>query len=101
AGREAANDRADMELGLISMSELYAQRGLDFRSEMAKRAEDMSFIVNLAKTTGIPVEMLYKPTNIQPGTLAPLAPNAYVDSEADTSSVDALIDQNEDPNSAS
>ena len=98
AGREAANDRADMELGLISMSELYAQRGLDFRSEMAKRAEDMSFIVNLAKTTGIPVEMLYKPTNIQPGTLAPLAPNAYVDPEDDTSSADALIDQNEDPN---
>jgi capsid protein len=97
AGREAANDRADMELGLISMSELYAQRGLDFRSEMAKRAEDMSFIVNLAKTTGIPVEMLYKPTNIQPGTLAPLAPNAYVDPEDDNSSPDALINQNEDP----
>ena len=98
AGREAANDRADMELGLISMSELYAQRGLDFRSEMAKRAEDMSFIVNLAKQTGIPVEMLYKPTNIQPGTLAPLAPNPYVDSEDDVSSPDALINQNEDPN---
>jgi capsid protein len=98
AGREAANDRADMELGLISMSELYAQRGLDFRSEMAKRAEDMSFIVNLAKATGIPVEMLYKPTNIQPGTLAPLAPNAYVDPEDDNSSPDALINQNEDPN---
>ena len=98
AGREAANDRADMELGLISMSELYAQRGLDFRSEMAKRAEDMSFIVNLAKTTGIPVEMLYKPTNIQPGTLAPLAPNAYVDPEDDTSSPENLINQNEDPN---
>ena len=97
AGREAANDRADMELGLISMSELYAQRGLDFRSEMAKRAEDMSFIVNLAKQTGIPVEMLYKPTNIQPGTLAPLAPNAYVDPEDDMSSPDALINQNEDP----
>jgi len=97
AGREAANDRADMELGLISMSELYAQRGLDFRSEMAKRAEDMSFIVNLAKTTGIPVEMLYKPTNIQPGTLAPLAPNAYVDPEDDNSSPEALMNQNEDP----
>jgi hypothetical protein len=57
----------------------------------------MSFIVNLAKSTGIPVEMLYKPTNIQPGTLAPLAPNAYVDPEDDNSSPDALINQNEDP----
>ena len=98
AGREAANDRADMELGLISASELYAQRGLDFRSEMAKRAEDMAFIVNLAKQTGIPVEMLYKPTNIQPGTFAPLSPKPYVDPEDDNSSPDALINQNEDPN---
>lgn len=97
AGREAANDRADMELGLISMSELYAQRGLDFRSEMAKRAEDMSYIVNLAKQTGIPIEMLYKPTNVQPGTLAPLAPNPFVEPEADNSSTDSLINQNVDP----
>jgi len=99
AGREAANDRADMELGLISASELYAQRGLDFRSEMAKRAEDMAFIINLAKSSGIPVEMLYKPTNIQPGTFAPLASNAFVDPMADNSSAENLIDQNEDPNS--
>jgi len=98
AGREAANDRADMELGLISASELYAQRGLDFRSEMAKRAEDMAFIINLAKSSGIPVEMLYKPTNIQPGTFAPLAPNAFVDPELDNSSAENLIEQNEDPN---
>lgn len=98
AGREAANDRADMELGLISMSELYAQRGLDFRSEMAKRAEDMAFIVNLAKQTGLPVEMLYKPTNVQPGTIAPIAPSPFVDPEDDNSSADALINQNEDPN---
>ena len=97
AGREAANDRADMELGLISASELYAQRGLDFRSEMAKRAEDMAFIINLAKTSGIPVEMLYKPTNIQPGTFAPLAPNAFSEPESDNSSAENLIDQNEDP----
>jgi capsid protein len=98
AGREAANDRADFELGLISASELYAQRGLDYRSEMAKRAEDMSYLVNLAKATGIPIEMLYKPTNIQPGTFAPLAPNAFVDPELDNSSAENLIEQNEDPN---
>jgi len=66
---------------------------------MAKRAEDMAFIINLAKTSGIPVEMLYKPTNIQPGTFAPLAPNAFVEPEADNSSAENLIDQNEDPNS--
>ena len=67
AGREAANDRADIEMGLMSMSELYSQRGMDFREEMQKRAQDMKFVVELAKSMGIPVEMLYKPTN---GSLA-------------------------------
>ena len=61
AGREAANDRADVEMGLLSMSELYAQRGLDFRTEMDKRANDMAFIIEKAKSAKIPVWMLYKP----------------------------------------
>lgn len=61
AGRDAANDRNDVEMGLLSMSELYAQRGLDFRSEMDKRANDMAFIIKKAKDAGIPFWMLYKP----------------------------------------
>ena len=61
AGRDAANDRADLELGLLSPSELYAQRGLDYRSEMDKRANDMAFIIEKAKSAGIPFWMLYKP----------------------------------------
>ena len=61
AGRDAANDRNDVEMGLLSMSELYAQRGLDFRTEMDKRANDMAFIIEKAKTAKIPVWMLYKP----------------------------------------
>jgi len=61
AGREAANDRADVELGLLSMSELYAQRGLDMRSEMVKRAKDFKFIFELAKAEGLPTWTLYKP----------------------------------------
>ena len=60
-GRDAANDRSDVEMGLLSMSELYAQRGLDFRSEMRKRASDMTFIIDEAKKAGIPFWMLYKP----------------------------------------
>ena len=61
AGRDAANDRNDVEMGLLSMSELYAQRGLDFRSEMDKRANDMAYIIEKAKAAKIPVWMLYKP----------------------------------------
>ena len=69
AGREAANDRADVEMGLLSMSELYAQRGLDFRTEMDKRAADMVHIQNLAKQYGIPFELLFRPTNTPIGTV--------------------------------
>ena len=70
AGREAANDRADIEMGLMSMSELYGQRGLDFRSEMEKRAADMAHIQNLATQYGIPFELLFRPTNTPLGTVA-------------------------------
>lgn len=69
AGREAANDRADIEMGLMSMSELYSQRGMDFREEMEKRAQDMAYIVDLAKRTGVPFELLYRMTNAQPGSV--------------------------------
>jgi capsid protein len=61
AGRDAAQDRADVELGLLSMSELYAQRGLDLKTEMAKRAKDMKYIRDLAEAEGIPMWTLYKP----------------------------------------
>jgi capsid protein len=69
AGREAANDRADVEMGLLSMSELYAQRGLDFRTEMQKRAADMVHIKNLAEEYGIPFELLFRPSNTPVGTI--------------------------------
>jgi len=69
AGREAANDRADVEMGLLSMSELYAQRGLDFRTEMQKRASDMVYIQDLSKTYGIPFELLFRPSNTPVGTV--------------------------------
>ena len=69
AGREAANDRADIEMGLMSMSELYSQRGMDFREEMEKRAADMAFIRDLASRNGIPFELLFKQSGTAPGTI--------------------------------
>jgi capsid protein len=68
-GRDASNDRADVEMGLLSMSELYAQRGLDFRTEMKKRASDMVHIQKLAAEYGIPFELLFRPTNTPLGTV--------------------------------
>ena len=69
AGREAANDRADVEMGLLSMSELYAQRGLDFRTEMQKRASDMVYIQDLSVKYGIPFELLFRPSNTPVGSV--------------------------------
>jgi hypothetical protein len=40
--------------------------------------------------------MLYKPTNVQPGTIAPLAPTPYVEESDAGLNADELIDQNED-----
>lgn len=92
AGREASNDRADIELGLMSMSELYAQRGLDFRTEMQKRAEDMKYISDLATVSGIPLWTLYKPgfNWLQKGEGKPTS--AEVQMEA--SQPDQPVDQN-------
>ena len=56
-------------MGLLSMSELYAQRGLDFRTEMQKRAADMVFMQDLSKQYGIPFELLFRPTNTPIGTV--------------------------------
>jgi capsid protein len=69
-GRDASNDRADVEMGLLSMSELYAQRGLDFRTEMKKRASDMVHIQKLAAEYGIPFELLFRPSNTPVGTIS-------------------------------
>ena len=91
AGREAANDRADVEMGLLSMSELYAQRGLDFRSEMQKRAADMAHIKELAAEYGIPFELLFRPTNTPVGTVQP----AELEIESESEGEDEPADQEE------
>jgi capsid protein len=100
AGREAANDRADVEMGLLSMSELYAQRGLDFRTEMSKRASDMVHIKDLAEQYGIPFELLFRPSNTPVGTISgdveegPEAPQAEpAEDDIDDDDSDVTPDQ--------
>ena len=106
AGRDAANDRNDVEMGLLSMSELYAQRGLDFRTEMDKRANDMAFIIEKAKTAKIPVWMLYKPDFnwLQQGQLntqmpEDVAENLGVEEPEDESSDMEEPESEDEPNS--
>jgi hypothetical protein len=61
AGRDAAQERADLEMGLLSLGEIYGQRGLDFKQEATKRANEMVFLKELAEEKDLPFWMLYKP----------------------------------------
>jgi len=99
AGREAANDRADVELGLLSMSELYAQRGLDFRTEMQKRAEDMKYISDLAQVAGIPLWTLYKPgfNWLQKGEGKPTAAEATMATPEEQQTINQDFTEDEQP----
>jgi capsid protein len=82
AGRESASDRADLEQGRISFSEDFGGRGYDFKSEMTKRADDLSFIKELADKRGLAFELLYRPSNTPIGTVE------AVDSEDEPAAID-------------
>jgi capsid protein len=62
AGREAQQNRADVEMGLKTLSQSFGELGLDFEEEMRVRARNARFLVDLADEFGIPLEMLWKPS---------------------------------------
>jgi hypothetical protein len=69
AGRESASDRADLEMGRLSFSEDFGLRGLDFKTELEKRAADIAHIKATAEKHGIPFELLFRPSNTPVGTI--------------------------------
>lgn len=69
AGREAQQNRADVEMGLKTLSEHFAEQGMDFEEEMRIRAQNARRILDLAAEYSIPLEMLWRPgggTNATP-----------------------------------
>lgn len=62
AGREAQQNRADVEMGLKTLSDHYAEVGADFGEEIERRAVDAKLILETATKYGVPVEMLWKPS---------------------------------------
>jgi capsid protein len=70
AGRESASDRADLEMGRLSFSEDFGLRGLDFKTELEKRAADIAHIKATAEKHGIPFELLFRPSNTPVGTIS-------------------------------
>lgn len=67
AGRDATAHRADVEMGLCTLSDSYAERGMEFREEMRRRADDFVYIRQLAEETGVPFEILWR--TIRPDAL--------------------------------
>ncbi|MEI8313099.1 MAG: hypothetical protein WCH98_20310, partial [Verrucomicrobiota bacterium] len=69
AGREAQQNRADVEMGLKTLSEHFAEQGMDVEEEMRIRAQNARRILDLAAEYRIPLEMLWRPgggTNATP-----------------------------------
>ena len=52
-GRDAAAGREDYKLGLTTLQELYADRGLHWEDEVEKRITEQRFVLDLAKKHGI------------------------------------------------
>jgi capsid protein len=70
AGREAQQNRADVEMGLKTLSDHYAELGADFGEELERRAADAKLILETAKKYGVPPELLWKPAALtaRPGS---------------------------------
>ena len=62
AGREAQQNRADVELGIKTIAEHFAEQGMDFEDEMRVRAQNARRILDLAKEYNVPLELLWKPS---------------------------------------
>ena len=62
AGREAQQNRADVETGLKTLSESYAELGLDFEEQAEVRAQDARLLLDLAAKYNIPLDLLYRPS---------------------------------------
>ena len=61
AGREAQQNRADVEMGLKTLSDHFQELGADFGEEIERRAADARRILETARKYDVPVEMLWKP----------------------------------------
>ena len=60
AGRDAQNERADLEMGRNTLEDDFAARGIQFEKAMRKRAKNFLFLKRLAEETGLDREDLFR-----------------------------------------
>ena len=63
AGREASANQKDIEMGLKTLSDHYAELGADFRQEVRRRAADAKLINDTATEFGVPPSSIFAPAN--------------------------------------
>lgn len=79
AGRDSANERADLEMGRTLPSDDFQSRGMGFEKAIRKKARDLAYIDKVAKDTGIDPNRLWKQGINQPATPAGQPPQPAVD----------------------
>jgi lambda family phage portal protein len=63
AGRESAANQKDVEMGLKTLSDAYAELGMDYRQEVRRRAADAKLINDTAAEFGVPPSAIFAPAN--------------------------------------
>jgi lambda family phage portal protein len=74
AGRESLQNREDVKAGLKTLSDHFAELGMDFEEEAERRARDIAHLQELAKKYDIPLQMLFASGVATPPVEAPTGP---------------------------
>ncbi len=69
AGRDAQQNRMDIESGLKTLTENYLEEGLDPKEKMRENAVEKRYLLDLTKEFDVPLSMLYKPQNVAPSDI--------------------------------
>jgi capsid protein len=69
AGRDAQQNRMDIESGLKSLTDNYLEEGLDPKEKMRENAAEKRYLLDLSKEFDVPLSMLYKPQNVAPADI--------------------------------
>ena len=69
AGRDAQQNRQDIESGLKTLTQNYLEEGEDPKEQMRSNAAEKRYLLDLAKEFDVPLSMLYKPQNVAPADI--------------------------------
>lgn len=60
-GRDRADQRADLAVGTVTLTQIVADNGGDVEAHLRVRARDYKLAMLIAKEEGVPVEVMYEP----------------------------------------